>query len=101
MAEEKRQHKFKQIVWLDGATFMKVIEVSNKTGMAPNVVIAEVVKKYLNGGNNEPVKVIEKQVVTPMGFYCPFCLKSFRARNDLLDHLKFSDCNQKLREWIW
>lgn len=95
-----RTHKFKQIVWLDGEVFMKVIDVSNKTGMAVNVVIAEIVRKYLNG-NGEPVKVIEKQIPMPAGFYCPLCLKPFKARHEVLEHFKYSsDCNQKLKELL-
>ncbi|MEM4469204.1 MAG: C2H2-type zinc finger protein [Candidatus Nezhaarchaeales archaeon] len=90
--------KIQQVVWLEPLVFAKVAELSAKLNVAPNVIIAEIVKKYLESGV-EPIKVVEKTVEVPVGFYCPVCLKRFTLPSDLIDHIRGNEeCRKKIVE---
>lgn len=83
---QKEGRKVSQVVWIEAEIFSKVCEVSAKTGLAPNQVIAEAVKKYFLGG--EPI-VKEEVVKTERVLFvvCPFCLEEFKGANELRAHL--------------
>ena len=72
----KKARKTLQMVWLEFPVMSKVLELAEQYDLAPNVVIAEIVKKALLDYSDvfEP-KPAEPKVV--MKTYCPFCLQSF------------------------
>ncbi|MEM4447773.1 MAG: hypothetical protein QW461_10800 [Candidatus Jordarchaeales archaeon] len=96
LAAKKRRPRFRQVVWLDLDVFMKVADMASKLGVAENVLIAEIVRRYLEK-NTEPIKVIKETVPMPAGFYCPLCIRRFVRPSELLEHLRSSECKEKLK----
>lgn len=90
----KPTKKIQQVIWLEPKFFAKIAEMSSELGVAPNVVISEIVKRYLEKVD-QPIKVVEKPV--PAGWYCPICISRFTSPSDLIMHLRYSNgCKEKL-----
>ncbi|MEM4469078.1 MAG: hypothetical protein QXS32_08450 [Candidatus Nezhaarchaeales archaeon] len=95
-----KKKKIQQIVWLEPKVFAKLAEWSEKYDVAVNVIVSEIVKKYVESGV-EPIKVIERRNDAPAGFYCPMCIKRFARPADFIEHLKLSgECRERLKEAI-
>ena len=79
--------KYPQTIWLDTPTFRKVLELSEKMGVAPNVVCAEIIRRYLK--RNRAIKVEVREVVKEVvKFMCPFCLnENFNGASGLRKHI--------------
>jgi hypothetical protein len=89
--------KFQQIIWLDAETYQWIIGLSASKGMAPNVLIAQLLRAVYEGqqtGKIQPVITVEK----PIEIYrCPFCEYKTQRLADIIDHI--SDKHKdKLRE---
>jgi len=97
-----RKKKVQQLVWLDPLTMMKVLKVADETGLSPNVVCAEIIKRYFEAVKGpfvveRPVeKVVEK--VVSRAYLCPGCDELFFSVEEVKQHLKVRpDCLQRLR----
>lgn len=96
MLEVTRRKKFPQMIWLDTDTYIKVLEASKKLNVAPNVVCAEVIKRYLESDGKVVEKVVEK--VVPRAYLCPGCDHSFDSAEEVRRHLKTNpECLQRMR----
>ncbi|MCR6669416.1 MAG: hypothetical protein NDF51_05405 [archaeon YNP-WB-040] len=89
--------KFQQIIWLDAETYQWIIGLSASKGLAPNVLIAQLLRAVYEAqqsGKIQPVVTIEK----PIKIYrCPFCEFETQKLADIIDHI--SDKHKdKLRE---
>ena len=89
--------KFQQIIWLDAETYQWIIGLSASKGLAPNVLIAQLLRAVYEAqqtGKIQPVVTIEK----PLKIYrCPFCEFETQKLADIIDHI--SDKHKdKLRE---
>jgi uncharacterized C2H2 Zn-finger protein len=80
--------KQSQKVWLDFDVYVKVLDLSQRLGIAPNVVCSQIVAAYLRSPN-EPIKevVVEKPVERKV-FTCPVCLLDFSSVKEFLRHLE-------------
>lgn len=87
----RKKKKVVQMIWLEPAVMAKVLEIADKANVAPNVVIAEIVKRYF-AFNPEPIKTVEVEkevkIVKPV---CPACLKEFDSVAEVRDHITKSD----------
>ena len=89
--------KFQQIIWLDAETYQWIIGLSAMKGLAPNVLIAQLLRAVYEGqqsGKIQPVITVEK----PIEIYrCIFCEFKTQKLADIVDHIadKHKD---KLRE---
>ncbi|MEM2498480.1 MAG: hypothetical protein QXR81_08910 [Candidatus Nezhaarchaeales archaeon] len=96
--------KAKQLIWLDASTLAKVYEVASKTGRAANVVCAEAVKRFFEGGKPflvEREKVVEKVVERPRAYLCPGCDELFNGVEEVKRHLKAKpECLQRMRGMV-
>jgi uncharacterized C2H2 Zn-finger protein len=80
--------KQSQKVWLDFDVYVKVLDLSQKLGIAPNVVCSQIIASYLRG-QNEPIKeVVVEKVVERKVFTCPACLQDFASIKEFLRHLE-------------
>jgi uncharacterized C2H2 Zn-finger protein len=80
--------KQQQRIWLDFDVYVKVLDLSQKLGIAPNVVCSQIIASYLRG-QNEPIKevVVEKPVERKV-FTCPACFAEFGSVKEFLRHLE-------------
>ncbi|MEM4298550.1 MAG: hypothetical protein QW815_09315 [Nitrososphaerota archaeon] len=96
----RRTKKHPQTIWLDTDVFIKVLEIAQKLGVAPNIVCSEIIRKYVESGV-EPIKIVEKTIEVPAGFYCPMCVKRFKDIDELYDHLATNErCKADLKK-LW
>jgi uncharacterized C2H2 Zn-finger protein len=80
--------KQQQRIWLDFDVYVKVLDLSQKLGIAPNVVCSQIIATYLRG-QNEPIKeVAVEKVVERKVFTCPACLSDFGSVKEFLRHLE-------------
>jgi uncharacterized C2H2 Zn-finger protein len=80
--------KQQQKVWLDFDVYVKVLDLSQRLGVAPNVVCSQIVAAYLKG-QQEPIKeVTVEKVVERKVFACPACLAEFLSVKEFLQHLE-------------
>jgi uncharacterized C2H2 Zn-finger protein len=80
--------KQQQKVWLDFDVYVKVLDLSQKLGIAPNVVCSQIVATYLRGPN-EPIRELTvEKVVERKVFACPACLAEFGSVREFLRHLE-------------
>jgi len=83
----RKTPKFQQVIWLDGETYKWIIELATEKGLAPNIVISQLVRgiyEAQRNGKTTPIMTLEK----PYGGYkCPFCSAIFSGSSDLLEHL--------------
>jgi uncharacterized C2H2 Zn-finger protein len=80
--------KQSQKVWLDFDVYVKVLDLSQRLGIAPNVVCSQIVAAYLRSPN-EPIKeVVVEKVVERKVFACPACLSEFTSVREFLRHLE-------------
>jgi len=49
LPQKGKERKFQQIIWLPVPTFAKLLEMSNKLGIAPNVICAEIIRQFFEG----------------------------------------------------
>jgi uncharacterized C2H2 Zn-finger protein len=80
--------KQQQRIWLDFDVYVKVLDLSQRLGIAPNVVCSQIVATYLRSPN-EPVRevVVEKPVERKV-FTCPACFAEFGSVKEFLRHLE-------------
>jgi hypothetical protein len=85
-------HKYRQTVWLEPDDFVWVVRESSALRMAPNVFIAEVVKRakeFCEKGVWRPIQVEERKVVEREELVaCPACLKRFKDVESLRKHFE-------------
>ena len=98
----KKTIKIQQVVWLDAETFAWAAVEASRLGVAPNVFIAEVVKRareFCEKGEWTPVKVEQAvRVEEKMVYCCPACEKAFEDVKWLRKHL---DSNKDhLLSWL-
>jgi uncharacterized C2H2 Zn-finger protein len=80
--------KQSQKVWLDFDVYVKVLDLSQRLGIAPNVVCSQIVAAYLRSPN-EPIKeVVVEKVVERKVFACPACFAEFGSVKEFLRHLE-------------
>lgn len=67
--------RIQQVIWLKPLTFSKILMLADKYGVAPNVVIAEILDRVLMDDSvlfrKEVVEKVVKKVL------CPVCLEEF------------------------
>jgi hypothetical protein len=89
--------KFQQIIWLDAETYQWIIGLSANKGLAPNLVISQILRAVYEGqqtGKINAVVTVEK----PIEIYrCIFCEYKTQRLSDIIEHI--SDKHKdKLRE---
>ena len=100
--KSKRTYKVQQVVWLDAESFAWAVAEANKLGIAPNVFIAEVVKKareFVESGEWTPIRVEQAVKVEEKILYCcPACEKVFEDIKWLRKHLEVD--KEHLLSWL-
>jgi uncharacterized C2H2 Zn-finger protein len=83
--------KIRQTVWLSLKAFQRVLELSEKLNLAPNVVISLIVESYFKAldegkisSTSDDTKSNQEQVKV---FLCPSCLKEFRGVQEFIKHV--------------
>ena len=76
--EDKKSKKVQQIIWLELPTFARVLELTIKHGVAPNVICSAIIEHFFTDGQGQE-RVVEKVVK------CPECGVEV---GDLMEHLK-------------
>jgi hypothetical protein len=93
----KKSPKFPQHIWLDADVYRWIVDLATDKGVAPNIVISQLVRAVYEGqqsGKVQPVVTIEKQLKI---YRCPFCEFETQKLADIIDHI--SDKHKdKLRE---
>ena len=89
--------KFQQIIWLDAETYQWIIGLSASKGMAPNVLIAQLLRAVYEGhqtGKIQPVVTVKEQVKI---YRCLFCEYETQKLAEIIDHISEKH-RDKLRE---
>ena len=98
----KKGFKVQQVVWFDAESFAWVLSEANRLGVAPNVFIAEVVRKakeFCEKGEWTPIKVEEKvRVEEKVVYCCPACGMEFDDPKWLRSHM--SSKKDHLISWL-
>ena len=90
----------RQIVWIEYRYFKDILDLCEKLGKSPNVVIADIVKEYLEAPEKF-AKPVEKEVVIQKIIVCPSCLAEFPSVKEFLEHIKKSEkCKEILKKMI-
>jgi len=81
--------KILQMVWIDFDTYAEIHKRAREAGVAPNVMIAEIVKSAIK---NKELKILPRQVqyVEVKKYLCAVCLGEFDDVNGLVNHLRNS-----------
>jgi len=77
----KKERNFLQSIWLPASVFVKVVQLADELGLAPNVVCSEIIKQYF--GKAQPFGKPEPQKpVVQVGdrFPCPFCGEDYTGK---------------------
>ena len=83
----KRTKKLQQIVWIEYPVMMKILEIADEKGVAPNVVIAEIVKQVITG-KSELLQPKETKPKLDIKVACPICWKLFPDLESLKQHMR-------------
>jgi len=98
----KKGFKVQQQVWLDAEAFAWVLREASRLEVAPNVFIAEVVRKakeFCEKGEWTPIKVAQVMKVEEKVLYCcPACDKAFEDPKWLRKHLEAN--RDHLLSWL-
>ena len=83
----RKARKTLQMVWLEYPVMSKVLELAEEYDLAPNVIIAEIVKKaLLEHSDIFEHKPVETKTIVKV--VCPFCLKTFPDLAAVENHIK-------------
>jgi len=91
--------KFQQIVWVDAEVFKWIIELSAERGIAPNVIISQLIRACYEGsqtGKIQPILTVERKVKI---YRCLFCEYESLKWIETYDHM-IQNHKDKLREMI-
>lgn len=86
-----RVRKVQQVVWLEQPLMARIMQMAAELNVAPNTIIAEMVKRYLER-NPEPIRTVavEKEVKV-VKVVCPVCLKEFSDAQSVREHIASSE----------